>query len=131
MVDSTPSWSHTIRLEATPSSVARARSFVLQHLVDHRLLHLADPVRLVASELATNALTHAQTPFSVTLSADDQVVLLTVGDDADPLPAARSAAQVMDLGGRRLQLVEMMSREWGVSHDEGGSKTFWASFAIG
>ena len=39
-----PHWTHTIRLEASPRSARQARDFVLQHLVNHRLLSLADPV---------------------------------------------------------------------------------------
>jgi hypothetical protein len=48
-------WCHETTLAAHPMSPARARRFVVQHLVEHRLLLLLDPVRLVASELATNA----------------------------------------------------------------------------
>ena len=129
MAGNRPHWSHTTRLEATPISAHRARAFVLHHLVDHRLLQLADPVRLVASELATNALVHAQTAFSVTLSADEQAVLLTVTDNSAS-PLARRTAQAMDASGRGLEIVDIVSTEWGVKEDEAGSKAVWASFAI-
>jgi hypothetical protein len=101
-------WSHQASLEASPISASRARNFVTQHLVDHRLLYLVDPVRLVASELATNALLHAQTAFSVTLAATDQTVLLTVRDDSPALPTRR-AAQAMDPSGRGLDIVRLVS----------------------
>jgi hypothetical protein len=71
-------WSHATTFEATPISASEARAFVSHRLLGHRLVHLTDPVRLVASELATNALVHAQTACSVTLSADDHAVMLTV-----------------------------------------------------
>src|SRR5688500_20062968 len=109
MAGSTPHWSHTITLEATPISASEARAFVSHHLVEHGLRPLADPVRLVVSELATNAIAHARTAFSVTVAADDHCLALTVRDDADPFPARRDA-QVMDLGGRGLQIVEILSR---------------------
>jgi two-component sensor histidine kinase len=121
-------WSHTTWLEASHISPSRARAFVLQHLVDHRLQHLADPVRLVASELATNALVHAQTAFFITLSADEGAVLLTVSDDSARLPVRR-AAQDMDLSGRGLGIVAMVSTEWGVIEGEDHSKSVGASFA--
>jgi len=40
---------------------------VTRQLVDHRLAYLVDEVRLVASELATNAVVHAATEFTVVL----------------------------------------------------------------
>jgi anti-sigma regulatory factor (Ser/Thr protein kinase) len=126
-----PHWSHTTKLEATPISASRARAFVSQHLAAHRLSRLDDPVRLVASELATNALIHAQTSFSVTLSApDDRTVLLTVHDDSASLPERRTV-QVMNSGGRGLDIVDLVSLDWGVDEIPSGSKTVWASFNAG
>lgn len=123
-------WSHETTLEATASSASRARAFVSGHLVDHRLLHLVDPVRLVASELATNALVHAQTPFSVTLAALGETVLLTVRDDSGSLPVRR-AAHVMDPAGRGLEIVHVVSLDWGTIPADGARrKAVWASFAI-
>jgi two-component sensor histidine kinase len=129
MMGSTPLWSHATTLDATPTSASEARAFVLHHLVDHRLLHLVDPVRLVASELATNALVHAQTTFEVALSARADSVLLTVRDDSALVPAGRSA-DVMDSSGRGLDIVAFVSSDWGWSEDGAGSKTVWASFAL-
>jgi two-component sensor histidine kinase len=122
-------WSHQATFEASPISASQARDFVTRHLVDHRLLNLVDPVRLVASELATNALVHAQTAFSVTLEASHQTVLLTVRDDSLALPTRR-AAQAMDPSGRGLVIVAIVSHEWGTNEDGAGSKAVWASFAI-
>ena len=126
---STTTWSHQTSLEATPTSAAQARAFVSDHLVDHRLLYLVESVRLVTSELATNALLHAQTAFSVTLSASDTEVVLTVRDYSQALPERRGA-QVLDATGRGLEIVEIVSQEWGINQDEAGSKGVWASFAI-
>jgi anti-sigma regulatory factor (Ser/Thr protein kinase) len=122
-------WSHETNFEATPISASQARAFVSDRLVDHRLPYLVESVRLVASELATNALVHAQTAFSVTLSASDTEVVLTVRDDSQVLPDRR-AAQVLDATGRGLEIVEIVSQEWGINQDEAGSKGVWASFAI-
>jgi anti-sigma regulatory factor (Ser/Thr protein kinase) len=122
-------WSHEANFDATATSAAQARAFVSDHLVDHRLLYLVESVRLVASELATNALVHAQTAFSLTLSASDTEVVLTVRDDSQALPERR-AAHVLDATGRGLEIVEMVSQEWGTNQEEAGSKRVWASFAI-
>ena len=122
-------WSHQATFEASPTSAFQARTFVSQHLIDHRLLYLVDPVRLVASELATNSLVHAQTAFRVTLAASDQTVLLTVRDDS-PALALRRVAQAMDLTGRGLEIVASVSHGWGTNELEAGSKEVWASFAL-
>ena len=83
----------------------------------------------MASELATNALVHAQTAFGVTLAASDQTVLLTVRDDS-LAPPARRDAHAMDLSGRGLEIVDIISLDWGVHQDGAASKAVWASFAI-
>ena len=129
MGDNKPDWSHATRLEATPISAGQARAFVSHHLVEHRLVYLVDAVRLVASELATNALVHAQTAFSITLAAVEETVVLTVRDDSASLPTRR-AAQAMDSTGRGLEIVDIVSLDWGLDEDGAGSKAVWASFAI-
>jgi anti-sigma regulatory factor (Ser/Thr protein kinase) len=77
MSGSTPHWSQTTTLDATPISACEARAFVSGQLTAHRLVHFTESVRLVVSELATNALVHAHTPFSVTLVGHDDLVVLT------------------------------------------------------
>jgi hypothetical protein len=122
-------WSHHATFEASPISASGVRDFVTRRLIDHGLLYLVDPVRLVASELATNALLHAQTAFSVTLEAPERTVLLTVRDDSLALPTRR-AAQAMDPAGRGLAIVDIISHDWGINEGGAGSKAVWASFAL-
>lgn len=122
-----PDWSHQTVLVAEPLSASGARDFVCLHLVAHDLLHLVEDVRLVVSELATNAVAHAQTPFVVTLSRADGTVLLAIQDESTAA-ATRSAPDLMDMTGRGLMIVELLSREWGTSTDGRGFKSVWASF---
>lgn len=129
MAGNAPYWSHQATFEASPISASQARVFVSRHLIEHRLLYLVDPVRLVMSELATNSLVHAQTAFTVTLAGLDETVLLTVRDGSLALPTRR-AAQALDPGGRGLEIVDIVSLEWGTNEDGAGSKAVWASFAI-
>ncbi|WP_457186543.1 ATP-binding protein [Nocardioides sp. P5_E3] len=119
-------WSHGTTLEATPISAAGARAFVSRHLVDHRLTYLVDPVRLVVSELATNALVHGQTPFVVTLSREGDTIRVTVSDDAAWI-ADSAPHQSLQVGGRGLVIVNVLSRDWGVI-TQVRSKTVWATF---
>ncbi len=122
-------WSYHATFEASPISARQAREFVSHHLIDHRLLYLVEPVRLVTSELATNALTHARTAFTVTLSTLDETVLLTVRDSSPTLPTRRTD-RTLEPSGRGLEIVEVVSHEWGTDEDVAGSKAVWASFAI-
>jgi len=122
-------WSHQATFEASPICASQTRAFVSGHLADHRLPYLVDAVRLVASELATNALVHAQTAFTVTLEASDHTVRLTVRDDSPALPARR-APQALDTSGRGLEIVSLVSLDWGIIEDPDGCKTVWACFAI-
>ena len=128
MAHDTPHWSHTARLEAAPISASLARAFVSHHLADRSLLSLVDPVRLVVSELVTNALVHSRTAVSVTLSASETTVLLEVRDESLALPQRR-APQTVDESGRGLEIVDIVSLDWGVNAGD-GSKEVWASFAI-
>lgn len=122
-------WSHATTLAAEPISARLARDFVCLHLVAHHLPHLVDDVRLVVSELATNAVTHAQTPFVVTLSsASASATVLLAIQDGSATAAVRSAPDLLGLGGRGLMIVELLSQEWGTSTDAQGFKSVWASF---
>ena len=128
----TASWSHQTTLAASPVSASEARRFVCDHLVDHRLLYLVDPVRLVASELATHALVHARTAFTLTLAAVGDTVVLTVRDDSDSDSGSSwvsDASAATPTAVRGLEIVNLVSLEWGVGSD-GGVQTLWASFAM-
>ena len=122
-------WSHETQFPAEVESVPRTRHFVCTHLIDHRLLYLVEDVRLVVSELATNAIRHANTPFTVTLEQLDQSVLLTV-TDGSPAPPVRLAKDLLDTSGRGLSIVDLVSRDWGVTRRPGQAKSVWASFPL-
>lgn len=122
-------WSHQIQLTAEDESVPRARHFVCNLLVDQRFLHLVEDVPLVVSELATNAVRHANTPFAVTLEQVDQSILLTV-TDSSPAPPVRLSTDLMDGSGHGLSIVALVSRDWGVTQLPREAKSVWASFAL-
>lgn len=122
------SWSHEIVLPGEPVSVLRARRFVCLHLVDHRLWYLVDDVRLVASDLAANAVRHAHTPFTVILEQASESVLLTV-QDGSPSRPVHLATGLLDTAGRGVSIVELVSQTWGVAEGHGEGKSVWASFA--
>ena len=124
-----PLWSREITLAPEAQSVATARRFVKEQLNVHDLPSLVDDVTLVASELATNALSHAGTPFTVTITASGEDVVLEVRDGAPSRPH-RVHAAVDEPVGRGLAIVDVVSRDWGVVIDAGAGKSVWASFDL-
>jgi anti-sigma regulatory factor (Ser/Thr protein kinase) len=127
-MDQTTPWSHEVVLPAEVGSASRARAFVTHHLVEHRLLYLVDEVRLVASELATNAVVHARTRFTVILEGREHSVLLTVCDGSPIEPAALDIRPEMSMTGRGLHIVNLVSKTWGVTALDGTNKSVWAQF---
>jgi hypothetical protein len=120
-------WKYDLELTAHAISASRTRSFVGQRLVEHELQYLADDVQLVVSELATNALTHALTPFTVTLAAVAQSLLVKVRDGS-PCHPVIVVGTPHDTAGRGVTIVALLSREWGVTPHADGGKTVWAAF---
>jgi anti-sigma regulatory factor (Ser/Thr protein kinase) len=126
---SLPTWSHQAVLSPHRLSAAQARALVSEVLRDHDLMYLIEDVKLVASELATNAVLHAGEPFTLTLRGDDDWVVLRVSDSS-LLPPVRVAADGMATNGRGLAIVDSISHDWGVDHGNGAAKSVWASFQV-
>lgn len=122
-------WTHETTLHPVHGSPSLARQFVTMHLLANHLPHLVEDVRLVASELATNAVTHARTPFVLTLSRTTGSAMLAVRDGATERPAPFAAGNT-DVNGRGLMIVASLSESWGSSTDAHGFKSVWASFPV-
>lgn len=84
---------------------------------------------MVVSELATNAMVHAQTPFTVSLQVLDHTLLLKVEDGCrtGPVPVA---TQMLDTSGRGLIIVAVLSSAWGADAHPDGGKSVWAEFDL-
>ena len=120
-------WSHHAEFAARPASIVGVRWFVAVNLREHDLGDLVDDVQLASSELATNAILHARTPFSVTLEGFDHSVVLTVRDGSDA-PPVRATPSPLASGGRGLAIVDGVSSAWGVHQATSGEKRIWAAF---
>jgi anti-sigma regulatory factor (Ser/Thr protein kinase) len=97
-------------------------------------LRLVDPVRAATSELAANAIVHAQTPFTVTLSCSGSLAELRVDDGAvlTPVrPPVQGAVLVMAEGGRGLHIIAALSQDWGFATAANNTKSVWATFDAG
>jgi anti-sigma regulatory factor (Ser/Thr protein kinase) len=80
-----------IAFEGRPGSVAAARRFVLEALASAGASEEAWAAAHAVSELATNAVVHAGTPYVVRVFVDDSAVRIAVTDGS---PAAAVAASV-------------------------------------
>lgn len=109
-----------------PSSSRDARQVVARVLERLGLEELITSVSLVVSELATNAVLHARTAFSVRLRITGGVARIEVEDAAGGRPVMRHFSN-QATSGRGLRLVDGLSRAWGVTAGRGGAgKVVWA-----
>jgi anti-sigma regulatory factor (Ser/Thr protein kinase) len=114
----------SITLPPDPSSVPLARQLV--HGVSTHLPRRAqEAAELVASELATNSVVHAQTAFEVFASADDEAVEVVVADRAGWSPTPGPT----DREGHGLLLVGLLASEWAAQLEDGG-KRVWARVCV-
>jgi anti-sigma regulatory factor (Ser/Thr protein kinase) len=115
--------------EARPECVQEARRFTRETLHDWD----ADVVEWVAgqvvSELCTNAVLHAKTPFRIELLMNSSLLTVRVHDaSAARLPVIRRFGDQATTG-RGLALVADLSEQWGVDRETGG-KTVWCTLAL-
>lgn len=125
--DSDDSWAHETALAAESASASRARDFVRKHLGEHDLAFLEGSLLVVVSELASNAVQHARTGFTVNLSHDGGAVLLAVRDDSAAEPILRPSSGTRTRG-RGLMIVDQLTDDWGVEQGRGDAKSVWARF---
>ena len=83
-----------------------------------------DDAVLLTSELATNAVEHARTPFDVTLTRRPGELRVVVADECGELPSPRTVTPT-SVGGRGLQLVASLSSEWGAESVPDDGKIVW------
>ena len=128
---SSQAWAEEITLPPVALSVQRARAFVAEQLAAHQVDIDVEDVCLVASELASNALIHARTPFTIFLRADPIGVSLSVKDGLSSFVAPPGPSRSLDESGRGLVITEELSDAWGIRSGAYGSKYVWTFFALG
>lgn len=112
-----------------PVSVTNARRYATQTLAGIPP-DVADAIAVMVSELATNAVRHAATDFTVTIDRDGREIRIAVTDTGSGRPALQSPAPT-DHSGRGLRIVEALADNWGVTEtaDRTG-KTVWFTVAL-
>jgi anti-sigma regulatory factor (Ser/Thr protein kinase) len=88
---------------------------------------LGDVIEVLVSELATNAVQHARSPFSVSISRAPALIRVAVRDTSFS-PPEQLRGDTARLGGRGVRLVDALSLSWGTDREPDG-KTVWAEVA--
>jgi hypothetical protein len=99
---------------------AAARHFAVDAVRRLGAADLAEDTALVVTELAANAIVHAQTGFTVDLSAGPDVLRISVRDASRPPPAGLPAAPLHGLGA-----VDVLASRWGVEPVGHSGKSVW------
>ncbi|MCX4802987.1 ATP-binding protein [Streptomyces sp. NPDC058682] len=125
----------SVTLPSDPASVATARRYVAEVLGEWGLpddADIADSVRLIVSELATNAVQHTfgQSPtFTVDVRLERQEWLRVGVTDSHPRWPKRLPAAVQQDNGRGMVIIRWLTAEAGgrlsVTPTEDGGKTVW------
>ncbi len=104
-----------LRLQPRPASVPECRSFVRQVLGSWGLPGLCDDAGLLVSELASNAVLHARTPLTLTVSwrRGTNRVRVTVHDESRVQPLLREH-DLSATTGRGMQIVAAVALASGV-----------------
>jgi anti-sigma regulatory factor (Ser/Thr protein kinase) len=116
-----------VKFGPEPSSVGEARQRLAEFLRD-----VPDDIRtlatLLVSELVTNAVRHASTPFSLRADMTAVVIRVEVADGTAEPPVVRhpSAAEAT---GRGMWIVNELAEEWGYEPVPDG-KLVWFELAL-
>ncbi|MCY4728729.1 MEDS domain-containing protein [Nocardioides sp. STR2] len=110
-----------------PAAVGSVRGFVRDALAGWGLDHLVGDAVLITSELATNAVTHGDSPFRASLVRTEDAVRVSVEDGSHARPELHHALPG-DLDGRGMAIVAMLSRRNGCDSTAAGKVT-WAELS--
>lgn len=121
-----PAQARELTRDFAPTTAASAgvREFVASALGEWDARRWLDDLQLIATELVTNAVRHARSGVTVTLSATDDRLRVSVADGSASLPAPRSSDQ-RSLSGRGLRIVDVIATSWGYDRRPVG-KVVWA-----
>jgi len=116
-----------LQLPPEPTSAGMARRFVASSLGAGD--EVAELAVLLVSELASNAVLHARTPFELVVDDDGRRLLVEVHDDSSALPTLKDYV-AESITGRGLHMVAASADNWGFEARERG-KCVWFELAYG
>jgi anti-sigma regulatory factor (Ser/Thr protein kinase) len=114
----------TRSFERSDRAPRAARHFVVDTLQQWGEAALAYDAAMVVTELATNAVVHARTGFTITVSSSADAIRISVLDGR-PAPGPDIAALLAPAAGHGLGLVAAVARHWAAEALPDG-KRVWA-----
>jgi hypothetical protein len=90
---------------------------------------LVNEAILVLSELASNAVIHAGSPFTIRVQSRDSLLRIAVRDQCPPLATANGARGLRVRAPHGLAVIQALSTQWGVE-DTADGKIVWAELRI-
>ena len=117
----------TLHLEPIVESTPTARHWVTEQLRDVPA-EVSECAALLTSELVTNAVLHAATPFTVTLHLMADRIRVDVADGSPVVPSIKDYAADAATG-RGLTLFNTLASDWGVQPVMGG-KIVWFELPV-
>jgi anti-sigma regulatory factor (Ser/Thr protein kinase) len=121
----------SFEITATPDSVREARERVVETAAERLPADRVAELRLVASEVITNAVRHGGSgePVRIRALVTEEFLCVKVTDAGPGIaPRPRATAPAAD-GGFGLVLVESLTRRWGMTREEGRTR-IWFEFDL-
>lgn len=118
----------SLELDPVPTAPRQARQLVSRSLARWQAPELVGPAWSVITELVANAVIHAGSPITASISRLDRdhgAVRLAVRDENDGLPVLIAPTQAPTDGGHGIWIVENISQGWGTVPLHPG-KIVWA-----
>lgn len=124
-------WStvRTWSFPASTASVGDARQAVTAFLSTGPFHAADDDVRLMVSELTTNAVVHASSAFAVTVCWNERRLRVEVADSSEAAPRLQPPT-LTEANGRGLFIVQALAHSWGVE-PVGDGKVVWFELLAG
>lgn len=113
----------SLTFAAVPDSVPQARRFIRRSVQALGAPAAGDDAETLVSELATNAVLHAKTDYTITISRTNGTILVRVFDMNSVLPRERHYGPDSTTG-RGILLIARLATRWGVE-PEGSGKAVW------
>lgn len=125
----TTSTEATLDLPQELASVRQARAFVRDRLHAWDLPALVDDAFIVVSELAANAITHANSCYRIRLVLSEVVLRIEVRDGGTGTPEPQPLS-ITEEHGRGLLMVAALAASWGIEDAADDHKVVWADLTL-
>ena len=121
-------WTLTSKAQSVPTARGKVEQELMRLGVDDP--EVIDTVKLLTSELVTNAIRYSDEDLTVCLDRVDRLIRVTVVDTNPDIRLEPKPIEVQAQHGRGLLLVETLATDWGVV-PEGSGKQVWFELEMG